>query len=723
MSRDEDKLIRQLSLLSFLLSRPRPSTAREVQESVEGYAEMTDETFARRFYADRADLAKVGIEIQVLDGAEVAVADEAQLYFLPEGDFRLPGIEFSPAEQQALCLALAALDGRFAYARPLRLALMSILRGRGISGLPELEQLPVALAPDEDARRSGRQLSRLEDAVTRGKTVSFSYPSVEGNVVERTLDPYSLFWIQGRWYVVGRDHLRDAIRTFRLGRIKGTVRFVTEKSRDFSVPADYDRDAYGARPPWLLGPVRGEAIIRVGEDLAWWVKRLEPHVRWLGDDETCSRFALPYAEEQVLLSWITGLGGCGELLEPAGLREQLRTLLEATSRAHSGDPGETGGRAGDAAGAAAAASRGTSRGASRSADPGSAATASPGGTAEAPDSTAPIAPEHLARAMTLLYYLADERRPSLVSWKTLQKDLGLTRAEVEGDLSLINLVNFGGGTYALMAEATPQGVHVVRDVMADVFAEPARLSPVMARALLLALDLLGDTLALRGLESLASVRKKVHALVGDHLAEGGVVVDEVLPPDPQIVEVLNHAIRDHKVVNISYYTTARQELSDRLVEPYLLFRSPDGWYLEGYCLRAQGQRTFKLERIRVANDTGASFTPRPEVDLTRRRTGQAFLPSDVATWATVRFDPRWRTYLEEQGLDCILGSEGGVTVRMPYLEERWIAQEIVRYLGDAELQHPLSARRRVKEYAGALAARYARPPYPDASGRSEGGGG
>ena len=31
MSRDEDKLIRQLSLLSFLLSRQRPFTAREVQ--------------------------------------------------------------------------------------------------------------------------------------------------------------------------------------------------------------------------------------------------------------------------------------------------------------------------------------------------------------------------------------------------------------------------------------------------------------------------------------------------------------------------------------------------------------------------------------------------------------------------------------------------------------------------------------------------------------------
>ena len=62
MSRDEDKLVRQLSLLSYLLSRSRPSTARDIQMSVEGYAEMSDDTFARRFNADRADLAKVGID-------------------------------------------------------------------------------------------------------------------------------------------------------------------------------------------------------------------------------------------------------------------------------------------------------------------------------------------------------------------------------------------------------------------------------------------------------------------------------------------------------------------------------------------------------------------------------------------------------------------------------------------------------------------------------------
>ena len=145
---------------------------------------------------------------------------------------------------------------------------------------------------------------------------------------------------------MGRDHLRDALRTFRVGRIKGPVRFPTEKPRDFTVPEDYDPDQYRARPPWLIGPVSGTATVSVGEDLAWWVKRLEPHVRWLADAEGCATFSVPFADEFLLLSWLAGLGGCSEVLEPPALRDTARELLLKVSREHTG-PAKAG-AAGDA---------------------------------------------------------------------------------------------------------------------------------------------------------------------------------------------------------------------------------------------------------------------------------------------------------------------------------------------------------------------------------------
>ncbi len=688
MSKDEDKLIRQLSLLSFLLSKPRPFTAREIQDSVEGYWGMSADTFTRRFNGDRRDLGKVGIEIKVLTGSDAADAGEQQLYLLREEDFRLPEAGFSPEELTALSMALAALDGRFAYARPLRLALTAICHGRQDELVEQFGLLPVALAPDEDAQKAGKQLAKLEDAVARGRTVRFLYPAseLEIELMDRTVDPYSLFFIEGHWYVVGRDHLRDAVRTFRVTRIAGPVRFLTEKVRDFYVPPDYDPASYRARPPWLLGPVRGTATISVGDDLAWYVERLAPHVTVLaGEDEVCTRFELPYADPDVLISWVAGLGGCGELLAPAELRGRLLAGLEDVAQAHTGA-----GSKGESP------STGNVSSPSRRATPGR----KPSPAAQ------PIGAEHLARAVALLHYLVDPARPELIPWNDISHGLGLSRAEIEEDLSLVNLVNFGGGTYALLAEPEHEGVRVTRDTMADTFARPARLSPLMARALLLALDLLGDTLAVPGLESLAPVRHKIAALVGESPVETGVVMDDALPPDHGMVEAIRQGIQDRQILELEYLTKGRLEVTTRLVEPYLLFRGQEAWYLEGFCLSAQAQRTFKLERIRSARLSGSTYAPRPEVDLTSGRSGQAFVPGDVASWATVRFEPRWQRHLEDRGLEFVTLADGRLEARIPYADEGWMAYDVLRFLGEAVLERPQSARDRIRELAGALASRY-----------------
>src|SRR5437867_10996463 len=64
MSHDTDKLIRQLSLVAFLMAERRPLTARDIKSNVEGYQEMSDEAFARRFYSDRAELIALGVALE-----------------------------------------------------------------------------------------------------------------------------------------------------------------------------------------------------------------------------------------------------------------------------------------------------------------------------------------------------------------------------------------------------------------------------------------------------------------------------------------------------------------------------------------------------------------------------------------------------------------------------------------------------------------------------------
>jgi len=65
VAKDTEKLIRQLSLISFLMAQGRPVSALEIKREVEGYSDMNDDAFARRFYADRAELESLGIILGV----------------------------------------------------------------------------------------------------------------------------------------------------------------------------------------------------------------------------------------------------------------------------------------------------------------------------------------------------------------------------------------------------------------------------------------------------------------------------------------------------------------------------------------------------------------------------------------------------------------------------------------------------------------------------------
>ena len=117
MSHDTDKLIRQLSLVAFLMAERRPVTAREIKSSVEGYQEMSDEAFARRFYSDRAELQGLGVPL-------TSQRDEytgEELYNMRSERYFLPALELTDDELAALQTSLYLLEGKFAYAEPLRL--------------------------------------------------------------------------------------------------------------------------------------------------------------------------------------------------------------------------------------------------------------------------------------------------------------------------------------------------------------------------------------------------------------------------------------------------------------------------------------------------------------------------------------------------------------------------------------------------------------------------
>jgi predicted DNA-binding transcriptional regulator YafY len=255
-------------------------------------------------------------------------------------------------------------------------------------------------------------------------------------------------------------------------------------------------------------------------------------------------------------------------------------------------------------------------------------------------------------------------------------------------------------------------VEIDRQPMSDPLARPARLSPLTARALLLALDLIGEAFAGEGLPTLASVRGKVEALVAGLPKPGTVDLVDLAHADEEAIRAINEGLRHRRLVSLTYYTSVRGELKERLVEPYLLFHSGSAWYLEAYCLAAEGERTFRLDRVQRAAVIDRTFVPRAALG-TGLRPEELLDVESRAAWAVVRFPAERRALLEEQGLFVEPEQDGSVRARIPYLDERWLVREVLRYAGEAVLEEPAHLRADIARLAATLRRSYARTPSTD----------
>ncbi len=351
VAKDTEKLIRQLSLISFLMAQGRPVSALEIKREVEGYSDMNDDAFARRFYADRAELESLGIQLGVEKPGEGFF--EAELYSLPPENFYLDAIKFNDDELAALSTALSLLtDGGFAYAEPLRLALQQVAWGHP-NPLSEGERAPVEMAMTASAggRDLSQRLSKIETAISRRKTIEFTYYTMERDETEkRKVDPFHLVFRAGQFYLIGHSHERDAVRVFRLSRIQGKVGYASKAEHDFSPPEDFDRRDYGQRADWQLGEIRGTAKIFIRDRIAWLIERdfgaygeLRPARKADGAPGKGTVFETEYASPRELIAWVLRWRQNAEVLAPEELREEAESgsTCSTTATQNGFEPAET----------------------------------------------------------------------------------------------------------------------------------------------------------------------------------------------------------------------------------------------------------------------------------------------------------------------------------------------------------------------------------------------
>ncbi|WP_445148282.1 helix-turn-helix transcriptional regulator [Baekduia sp. Peel2402] len=676
MAKDTEKLIRQLSLISYLMAERRPVTALEIRRDVEGYSGMNEDAFARRFYADRAELESLGIQLTVEKPAD-GVAEQENYSLRPE-NFHLPAIAFTDEELASLQFALTLLDGEFAYAEPLRLALQQISWGRPSPlNAPDQGSIALGVTASAGGHDLSQRLAKIETAIFRNKTITFDYYTMERDVVEaRKVDPYHLLFQGGQFYLLGRAHERDAIRVFRLSRIQAKVAYATKAEHDFKRPTDFDPRSYAVRADWQFGDPIGTAEIEIAGRIAWQVERHFGRfgaVRPAEDGSEDRIFTTEYASVRQLAAWALRLGEHARILGPEELVREVAERVERLNELHAGDELEL-----------------------------AAPVAAPIGdpeAVEAPSSSkreTAIRPERFARLVTLASILIEGgRKKQPLSFVDVCSRLQVSDAELREDINVLNVVNFGGGSYVLYADVRDDGmIEVDPEPYSDNFDRPARLLPVEAKALVAAIDLIGDHLP-EG--ALSGARDKIVAALGADPMEQGLQVASTSGDDSEIARVVSKAISSTHMLSLQYYKANEDQFTERVVEPYALMNGREGWYVASFDPARDAVRHFRLDRVKTAKVLDETFTPRPEVDPAADvdgwpRTGEV----EASRVARVWISPDRARWSREQRRVAQELADGSVIVELPYKGTDWLVREVLAEAGDAAVLAPAEAREAVR---------------------------
>ena len=253
---------------------------------------------------------------------------------------------------------------------------------------------------------------------------------------------------------------------------------------------------------------------------------------------------------------------------------------------------------------------------------------------------------------------------------------------------------------------------VVRLTEARGMTRPLRLGTREAVALVAALRAMRETGAVQGDPQRAGVVESVLRKLTDATGEAAAALDVRLAPegDPQVVATLASALAAGHRLRIRYVTAA-DEASEREIDPVSLHTQDEHAYLLAWCHRAQGRRTFRVDRILEAVDTGTPVEGHdvdPDVD---------FAPAGDAPLATIVLASQARTVAEQVPVESVRDlPDGTFEVRLRVTNPVWLRQLLLARARHVRSVEPAAVAQDVRETARAALAAYERLPDAPAAG-------
>ena len=314
------------------------------------------------------------------------------------------------------------------------------------------------------------------------------------------------------------------------------------------------------------------------------------------------------------------------------------------------------------------------------------------------------ATDRLQRLLALVPYVVSRK---VVGLADTAAAFGISERELVDDLNMLWCVELRSPDPYCPIDLSYEGGEIVVSE-AESFDRPLRLGVDEASALLVALRMLAELPSLEERSALNRTIAKLEAAAGSAAAVSAQVAVQLDDRGTRTAAAqARDAIERGRRLHLSYYVPGRDEATERDVDPMRLLVVDGRTYLEGWCLRAEGMRLFRLDRVLdlAVLDEPASVPAQAEP----RDVDQGlFRPSadDVEVELELSAAGRWvaEYYPCERVTDL---GDGRLQVRLRTPDTRMVRRLALRLGEDGRVTSPADLAAEIREDAAAALAQYA----------------
>lgn len=313
------------------------------------------------------------------------------------------------------------------------------------------------------------------------------------------------------------------------------------------------------------------------------------------------------------------------------------------------------------------------------------------------------ASDRLVRLLGLIAYVERHESASITA---LAEHFGVPPAQIVADVELLWVTGTPGywpqDLIDFDVDAFERGeIRVLSD---RGMRRPLRLGTREAIVLLSALqgmrELLGAGLSTDLTDVLDGALAKLTAATG----EAAAALDIRLPIDASrdVYAVIGSALALGRRVRLRYVNAA-DEVSERDVDPARFLTDDANTYLQGWCYRAGGERTFRLDRV-----LGAEVLETPVEHRATDGPAEVYEPAPQDESITIELDGRARWIAEQIPVDDVTELDGGAfRIRLRVANRAWLRNLLLRHARSVRAIEPAAAAAPAAESARAALAAYA----------------